>query len=166
MQEIWVEKLFSCAAEVADRLRKGEATKKLSLEAPDAGPARPAWVARVVAAQIDAAVLAAAYFGAFFLLKGIGLAWGSLVLAGVFAAAVWAGNRVLMQWADGSSFGMKLTGLRLTALGGGRASLGATTLRAFLGAVLAPLSPLALKDAEGRTPADRAAGTVLVQRKF
>ncbi len=156
--------LRRAADAAADRLRTHAKTPDPA-EASALAPAEssPSWAARFGALQMDATIVATVLFGGFFVLNGIGFGKNGLAVAAVLAAAVWIVNRVLLLYLAAASVGMKLAGLALRRQNGRPMSFGRTVLRAAAGVVLLPLAPLALRDPERRTLADRAAGTKVVQ---
>jgi hypothetical protein len=79
------------------------------------------------------------------------------------AGATWFVNRVVLVGVFGGSCGMLLSGVRTRLQNGARMGLGVALVRGALGALLAPVAPLALGDPEGRAPADRIVGTRVVQ---
>lgn len=83
--------------------------------------------------------------------------------SGALASLTWVVNRIVLPRYISASIGMLATGLRFERSGGVPNTWGASVLRACAGVALLPLAPMALKDPEGLTPADRLAGTRVVR---
>ncbi|MHC5054182.1 MAG: RDD family protein [Planctomycetota bacterium] len=170
--EARAENVRRATAEVADRLRKRGAKKgkgkgkgKGASPGSRGGGVRASGPARVMAAAADAAPAGAALVGSFYLLGGGEWTAEGVVPASVLCVAAWCANRIVVQWIFGSSIGMMAGGVRLARPDGRPLSFGANLVRAFAGLLLVPLSPVAIWDKGRRTPADRAAGTVVLSSR-
>jgi len=152
-------------AEVADRLRKSGGKGRRAVTGGKARPVRASWPARVFAALADAAITGAALVGSFCIIGGGEWAARAIVPTVVLAGGVWCANRLVVQWVFGSSIGMMAGGVRLAYPDGRPLSFPGNLLRALAGPLLLPLAPVALWDEKRRTPADRAAGTVVLSSR-
>ena len=158
--------------DVANRMRRSRtAAKKVAqpvevvaagTEAEPAPADRHAWGTRVSAFAIDQTILATVFFVAVSLLEVVGLGSSRWALAAALACVTWAANRVVILWLFAASVGMLMVGLRLRLADGGTVPFARTALRAATGVALLLLAPFALRDREGRAPADRASGTLIV----
>jgi uncharacterized RDD family membrane protein YckC/DNA-directed RNA polymerase subunit RPC12/RpoP len=168
--EARAENVRRATADVANRLRKRggkkEKGKKEKRKKKGGGKPKHASVpARVVAAVVDAALTSAVVVGSFFILGGgAWTAWG-VVPAAILGLGIWCANHIVVQWIMGSSVGMMVSGIRLAGAEGRPLSFGGNLVRAIAGALLVPLAPVAIWDEERRTPADRAAGTVVLSSR-
>jgi uncharacterized RDD family membrane protein YckC/ribosomal protein S27E len=162
------------AHDVANRMRKGRTKEKRAARAvkvevvaeaePEAGDVDGrTWGTRVSAFLIDQTILAVVFFVAVSLLEVAGLGGSRWAVAAALACIAWAVNRLVILWLFHASAGMLVVGLRLELAGGGTVPFGRTALRASTGVAMLLLAPLALKDREGRAPADRVARTLIVQ---
>lgn len=122
---------------------------------PEEGPGSPGGLfRRAVAAGIDwlsAMVVVSVLFGGLT----SGSSEASLAVLGVFAL-----QRILLTWLSGASFGQRIMGLRVAAVGAPRAGLLAVTVRTLL---LCLVIPALVMNSQGRGLHDLAAGTVVVR---
>jgi len=152
-------------AEAADRLRKSGGKGKRATRGERPKLVRESWPARVVAALADAAIAGAALVGTFCIIGGGEWAARAVVPTVVLGGGAWCANRLVVQWIFGSSIGMMVGGVRLAYPDGRPLSFPGNLLRALAGPLLLPLAPVALWDEKRRTPADRAAGTVVLSSR-
>lgn len=127
------------------------ARDRLGLPQEGAGSVAPAG-RRLVQYLVDA-VTAGLVAGLFT--RGASSDVRTFVPLGVFVLATVVGLVLA-----GQTFGMRVLGMRLDRLGGGRPSLRSALVRQLL---LSLLIPAVIYDADGRGLHDKAAGTVLVR---
>ncbi|MEW9527849.1 RDD family protein [Microbispora sp. NPDC049125] len=128
----------------------GHPGERLGLPEQGRGAVAP-WGRRLVAVVVDWVLCTWAIAGGLLHAKGQEL--------GVVALGVFAAEYVLLVGTIGMTFGMRLLGIRVAALDGGRPSFAGVLVRTFL---LCLAVPALIWDRDRRGLHDRAAGTVVV----